>query len=128
MSKEQGTTRRYSISFRLMVVTEFEKGVTIGYLQRKYGINGGSTIQNWVRSFGKNHLLNKVVRIETMGEKDRIKELERQLKEAKIALADATMEKRFYEILVEEANKEFKTDLKKNFGKTSSSEPLKNTG
>jgi transposase-like protein len=127
MEKEERTTRRYSISFRLMVVTELEKGVTIGYLQRKYGITGGSTIQNWVRSFGKNHLLNKVVRIETMGEKDRIKELERQLKEAKIALADATMEKRFYEILVEEANKEFKTDLKKNFGKTSSSEPPKNT-
>lgn len=108
-------------------MTEFEKGVTIGYLQRKYGINGGDTIQNWVRSFGKNHLLNKVVRIETMGEKDRIKELERQLKEAKLALADVTMEKRFYEILVEEANKEFKTDLKKNFGKTSSPEPPKNT-
>lgn len=110
-----------------MVVTELEKGATIGYLQRKYGINGGETIQNWVRSFGKNHLLNKVVRIETMGEKDRIKELERQLKEAKLALADATMEKRFYEILVEEANKEFKTDLKKNFGKPSSPEQPKST-
>jgi transposase-like protein len=127
MRNEERTTRRYSVSFRLMVVTELEKGVTIGYLQRKYGINGGETIQNWVRSFGKNHLLNKVVRIETMGEKDRIKELERQLKEAKLALADATMEKRFYEILVEEANKEFKTDLKKNFGKSSSPEPPKST-
>ena len=126
MSKEQGTTRRYSISFRLMVVTEFEKGVTIGYLQRKYGITGGSTIQNWVRSFGKNHLLNKVVRIETMEEKDRIKELERQLKEAKIALADATMEKRMYEILVEVANEELKVDLKKKFGKSSSHGPQKN--
>ena len=127
MRNEERTTRRYSVSFRLLVVTEFEKGVTIGYLQRKYGINGGATIQNWVRSFGKNHLLNKVVRIETMGEKDRIKELERQLKEAKLALADATMEKRFYEILVEEANKEFKTDLKKNFGKPSSPEQPKST-
>ena len=127
MTNVEKTTRRYSMSFRLMVVTELEKGVTIGYLQRKYGINGGETIQNWVRSFGKNHLLNKVVRIETMGEKDRIKELERQLKEAKLALADATMEKRFYEILVEEANKEFKTDLKKNFGKPSSPEQPKST-
>lgn len=127
MTNVEKTTRRYSMSFRLMVVTELEKGATIGYLQRKYGINGGETIQNWVRSFGKNHLLNKVVRIETMGEKDRIKELERQLKEAKLALADATMEKRFYEILVEEANKEFKTDLKKNFGKPSSPEQPKST-
>ena len=82
MKNEERTTRRYSVSFRRMVVTEFEKGVNLGYLQRKYGINGGETIQNWVRSFGKNHLLNKVVRIETMGEKDRIKDLERQLKEA----------------------------------------------
>ena len=117
---------RYSISFKRMVVNELESGATFNFLQNKYQIKGAHTIQGWVRSFGYNHLLNKMVRVETMDEKERIKELERQLKEAKLALAETAMEKRFLEILVEEANKEFKTDLKKNFGKASLKEPPRN--
>jgi transposase-like protein len=116
MTREQGTTRRYSISFRQMVVREIEEGASIEFVKRKYGIGGGGTVQNWIVRFGKNHLLNKVVRIETMNEKDQIKELQKQLRETKAALADSIVAQRCLEILIEEANKEYKTDIKKNFG------------
>lgn len=116
MSKEPGSSIRYSFSFKQMVVREIESGRSYGEIRRKYGIRGGQTIQTWVRSFGKDHLLNKIVRIETMEERDRIKELERQLKEAKVALADSLIAQRCLEQLIVEANKEYKTDLKKNFG------------
>ena len=116
MTREQGTTRRYSISFRQMVVREVEEGMSIEQVKRKYGIGGGATVQNWIIRFGKNHLLNKVVRIETMEEKDQIKELKKQLKEMKAALADSIVAQRCLEIIIDEANKEYKTDLKKNFG------------
>ena len=116
MSKEQGATIRYSISFKQMVVKEIESGQRIEAVRRKYGIKGGATIQKWINSFGKNHLLNKIVRIETMDEQGQIKELQRQLKEAKAALADSIIAQRCLEIVIDEANKEYKTDLKKNFG------------
>ena len=84
---------RYSISFKQKVVQEVEKGASFVELRRRYGIKGGNTVQQWVRQFGKNHLLNKIVRVEMKGEKDRVKELEEEVKRLKIALADATMAK-----------------------------------
>ena len=120
MSKEVKTIFRYSLSFKQMVISEVESGSEPEYVRRKYGIGGTSTIQKWLLKYGKSHLLNKIVRIETMNEKDRIKALEKQLKEAKLALADSLMAQKILETLVEEANKEYKTDLKKNFGSGSS--------
>ena len=117
-------TIRYSISFKQKLVQEFEKGASIGEIRRRYNIGGGETIQKWVRLFGKNHLLNKIVRIEMKGEKDRVKELEAEVKRLKIALAEATMAKDLLGTLVEVANKHYKTDLKKNFGQ----KPFKKTG
>jgi transposase len=107
---------RYSISFKQKVVQEVEKGASFVELRRRYGIKGGNTVQQWVRQFGKNHLLNKIVRVEMKGEKDRVKELEEEVKRLKLALADATMAKDLLGTLVEVANRHYKTDLKKNFG------------
>jgi len=112
---------RYSISFQQKVVREIEEeGLAIEHIKRRYGIKGGETVQKWLRKFGKNNLLNKVVRIETMEEKDRIKQLEQEIKKLKMALADSMLEKRCLEVLIDEANKEYKTDLKKNFGDAAS--------
>jgi transposase len=116
MTKGKRTVNRYSISFKQMVVREIESGQGITTTRHKYGIRGCGTISNWLRSFGKDHLINKIVRIETMEEKDQIRELQRQLMEAKVALADSLLAQRCLEIVIDEANKEYKTDLKKNFG------------
>jgi transposase-like protein len=115
-TKEQKTTIRYSISFKQMVVKEIEEGKSIEEQRKKYDIRGGQTIQNWVKTFGKNHLLNKIVRVETMDERNRIKHLEEENKKLKLALADANMAKECLEGLVKMADKEYQTDLKKNFG------------
>jgi transposase len=117
MAKQQGTTLRYSISFKQKVVKEIEEeGLTFSEAMRRYGIKGGQTIQKWAVSFGKNDLLNKVVRVEMKGEKDRVKELEAQVKKLKIALADATLAKDALETLVEVVNEHYQTDVKKNLG------------
>jgi transposase-like protein len=117
MAKQQGTTLRYSISFKQKVVKEIEEeGLTFSEAMRRYGIKGGQTIQKWAVSFGKNDLLNKVVRVEMKGEKDRVKELEAQVRNLKIALADATLAKDALETLVEVVNEHFQTDVKKNLG------------
>lgn len=121
MSEKRSRTVRYSLSFKYQVVKEIEEsGVSVESLKRKYGIRGCSTIQNWLRKFGKTHLLNQVIRVETMEEKDRIKYLEEEIKKLKLALADSVLARRSLEVLVEEANKEYKTDLKKSFGESAS--------
>ena len=51
-----------------------------------------------------------------MEEKDRIKQLEEEVKKLKLALADSMLAQRSLEVVIDEANKEYKTDLKKNFG------------
>lgn len=112
---------RYSISFKRKVVQQIEEeGLLISEASRRYGIKGGQTVSKWVHKFGKYHLLNKIVRVETMEEKDRIKQLEEENKKLKIALADSTMAKRSLEVLIEEADKLYKTDLKKNLGEHAS--------
>lgn len=78
--------------------------MTFSEARRRYGISGGQTIQKWVIKFGKNHLLDKIVRVEMKGEKDRVKELEAEVKKLKIALADATLAKDALETLIEVVN------------------------
>jgi len=114
--KEQKTSIRYSISFKQMVIKEAEQGSSFDALRRKYDIRGGETIQKWAKLYGKNHLLNKVIKIETMDERDRLKQLEADNKKLKIALAESYMAKDCLEGVIRMANEEYKTDLKKNFG------------
>jgi transposase-like protein len=121
MAKQQKTTLRYSISFKQKVVNEIEEeGLTFSEAARRYKITGGQTLQKWVKIFGKNHLLNKVVRIEMKGEKDRVKELESEVKKLKIALADAVLAKDALETLVEIVDVHYQTDVKKNLSQQSS--------
>ncbi len=110
------SSKRYSLSFKLQLVREVEAGESISVVMRRYGIKGGSTLQGWIRKFGKTHLLNQVIRIETMEEKDRIRELEKEIKKLKLALADSVLAQRSLEVLIEEANKVYGTDLKKSYG------------
>lgn len=108
---------RYSISFKQQVVREIEEeGLTLSAAQRRYGIKGGATIQRWIKTFGKYHLLSKIIRVETKEEKDRLKEMEKEIKHLKSLLVDAYMGKACAEKIIELADKEYKTDLKKSFG------------
>ena len=113
---EQKTSFRYSISFRQMVVKEIEEGRSIESVRKKYDIGGGGTIQKWIKNFGKNHLLNKIVKVETMDERNRMKQLQEENKKLKMALGDAYMAKECLEGVIRMANEEYRTDLKKNFG------------
>jgi transposase len=128
MTRHSKLVIRYSISFKQKIVREIEEeGLGISEAARRYGIRGGGTIQKWIERFGKSHLLNKIVRIEMKGEKDRIKELEAEVKKLKIALADATIEKRALETLISVVNEHYQTDVKKNLGQQRSKGAGKNT-
>lgn len=61
---------RYSETFKRKVVGELESGVlsSVSDARRRYGIPGALTVQGWIKRLGKNHLLGKVVRVETLEE------------------------------------------------------------
>ncbi len=84
---------RYSEAFKLKVVGEIEKGkLTISEASKLYEINGGHTIYNWIRKYGKNHLISKTVRIEMKNEKDIIKSKDERIRELEQTLASVTVQ------------------------------------
>ena len=115
MTNYPRTIKRYSISFKQKVVREIEEqGTSIPDIRRKYGIRGGQTVQNWISKFGNAQLLNTIVRIEMREEKDRIKELEAEVKKLKVALADAVLASDANRTIIALAGAHYGTDLKKN--------------
>lgn len=115
MSRLQKSQFRYSDCFKRQVVEEVSRGSSISELRRRYGIKGGSTIQNWIRHYGREELLQEIIYVKMRKESDRIKELESENRRLKLALADSTLAKDALETLVAVANEHYGTDLKKNF-------------
>jgi len=87
---------RYSEAFKLQVLREVERGKfsTRAAAYRAYGIRGGGTIERWARKYGKNHLVGKVVRVETPQELDEAKALRKKVRELEKALANAHLDLR----------------------------------
>jgi len=105
---------RYSEAFKLQVVKELELGTldSIHAARERYGIAGGVTVQRWLRKYGKNHLLAKVVRVETSEERDLLKALKAENEALKRAVADLHMKSVLYESWLDVACEEFGvTDL-----------------
>lgn len=86
---------RYSNCFKRQVVQELENGRfdSIYQANAHYGIKGANTVSSWLRRFGRGDLCAKVVRVEKPDEKDRIKELQQQVKQLKQALGQSQLEK-----------------------------------
>jgi transposase len=112
-----GQTIRYSSAFKLKVVTEIESGkFTIGEARRIYDIGGPTTIQRWIKKYGKHHLLNKIIRIEMKDEKDKVKELQNQIKALQRALSHSQVDNLCWRSLVEVIDEKYDINSKKNFG------------
>lgn len=108
---------RYSTAFKQKVVSEIESGkLTLAQAKKIYDITGGQTIQAWIKKFGKNHLLAKVVRVEMKNESDKLKQLQRQIQQLESALAQAHLKNICLESLLECVEEHYHIDVKKNFG------------
>lgn len=85
------TRIRYSEAFKQQVLRELEEGKfdSVQAAARAYGIRGGSTIQAWMRRYGRSHLLRKVIRVETPKEVSEVKRLRQRVRDLQEALADA---------------------------------------
>jgi len=88
------TNISYSEAFKRQVVGELESGrhATLEGARRAYGIGGAMTIRGWVKKYGKEDLLPKKIRIETLKEKNELKEARKRIRELETAVADAHIE------------------------------------
>ena len=112
---EEKKSIRYSESFKIAVVNEVESGHSINSVRERYGIKGGETISNWIKRYGKNHLLSKKVIIMTTKEVDELKRVKAELKAVKIAYAELAIEHECSELIIKLSDEKFGTDLKKNY-------------
>ncbi|MCX6161243.1 MAG: transposase [Ignavibacteriae bacterium] len=116
----------YSRAFRLKVVHEVESGkLNKSQAKELYGIKGESTINCWIRKMGKNHLMNKVVRIELKDEPAKLKELKLHTRVLEKALAEAHLKLMAYESYIEVAEEELGMSLKKKLELKQSALPIK---
>lgn len=107
------TQKDYSLSFKLQIVDEVEKGyLTYTQAQHKYGIQGRSTVLVWLRKHGR---LNwdyggKVDHKQTPYHK--IKELEKKVK-------DLELDKEILNRAIDIADEMFNANIRKKFLKES---------
>ncbi len=110
---------RYSEAFKLQVVRQLEEGQFGSPWEagQAYGVKGTRTVAGWVRQFGKDHLLRKVVRVMKADEQSEVKALRKRVRELERALADAhldlKLEGAYLELACEAAGVEDVAEFKK---------------
>ena len=99
----------YSEAFKRHVVEQLESGkiASLGEANARFGIAGAMTVRRWLRKYGKNHLLPRIVRVETPDERDALKDLKKEVADLKRALADSHMEAVLYRNWFDVACREF---------------------
>jgi len=103
---------KYSQAFKVQLVREYEQGFrTKDELMNKYKIGGHSTVLQWCRKYGKLYYAKTKAPGRPMKDpqKQRIKELEHELKEAREKIM-------VYEKLIEITKRESGIDVRKNIG------------
>lgn len=85
---------KYSEAFKTQVVREIETGklASCNEAALRYGIRGAVTVYRWVRKYGRNHLIGKVVRVETVDERDEFKRLKQRVRELESVVADQALD------------------------------------
>lgn len=109
------TYKKYSEAIKRQVVSEYEAGSSISEVNRKYGITGGQTVQNWIKKYGKEGFRHRYIRIQQIEEINQVKALEKRIKELEQALGKTTLEKLKLESIVEELEETYGLEqVKKN--------------
>ena len=116
---KQKVVVRYSEAFKLQVVRQLEEGRFGNPWEagQAYGVKGTNTVARWVRQFGKDDLLGRVVRVTKADEQSEVKALRKRVHELERALADAhldlKLEEAYLELACEVAGVEDVVEFKK---------------
>jgi transposase len=109
---------RYSETFKIHVVTEVEKGgLSIAEANRKYNINGHSTVLKWCLKYGKRTNNQTYMGGAVMArEEHEILRLHNEIKALKASLEDQRMKNVVLETMVDIAENELEIPIRKKYG------------
>lgn len=106
--------RVFSEQIRKQTVKDIERGkCTVLQASRELQVSEQS-IYNWIYVYSRYLSKNQVMVVEHKSEAYRSKELEQRIKELEAALGRKQLENELLSKIIELANEEYKTDLKKN--------------
>lgn len=109
--------RRFSESIKRQAVHDIENGkASVKQVSQELG-SSEQSVYRWIYQYSRYLAKNKIMVVEDKSESYRTKELEKRLREAEAALGRKQMEIDFLNKLIEFANEEYKTDIKKNLSK-----------
>jgi transposase len=108
------TQRDYTLGFKLRVVGDIEKGIlTYKQAQKKYGIQGRSTVLVWLRKHGNlDWILPKLNTLSTRSEE---KTPEQRIKELETALVAEQTKTLFLTTAIDIAEKQYGMVIKKKY-------------
>jgi transposase-like protein len=89
-----GEVVRYSEAFKLRLVEDVAGGKyqSLEEARRRNGIRGASTLNKWIKRYGREDMLPKRIRVETMNGIDELQAARSRIRELEAALADTHME------------------------------------
>ena len=117
--------KRYSEAFKRQVVLEYESGISVNALKKKYNIGGNETVRGWIKKYAKDGFRHELIRIQTSEEINRIKTLEGKVEELEQALGKVMLEKLKLECVLEELGEPYGLEVKKNGAPSSNGLPEK---
>jgi transposase-like protein len=82
---------RYSEAFKLRMVEDIAAGKYKSFdeARRRNGIRGVSTLRMWIKQYGREYILPKRMKVETMDEIDELKASRSRIRDLEAVLADA---------------------------------------
>ena len=93
MYKNDGVTKRYSESFKLKLLAELSTGkYNKNQLSKFYGINR-TTLNEWIKKYGRKDLMNTRILVETKDEIGRIKALQKEIEQLRKLLIKKDLDK-----------------------------------
>ena len=116
------TQKDYSTSFKLQIVREIERGeLSAISAQKQYGIQGSSTVLNWLRKYGSFDWENqtpsnmpKTPEQRIMELEAKVKLLEKQKKFLEKQVDHADKKSIIFDMMIDIAEKEYNIPIRKN--------------
>jgi transposase-like protein len=118
MYKNDRVTRRYSEGFKLKILSELSTGkYSKRELSRLYGLQS-STINEWIKKYDRQDLMNTRIMVENQDEISRIKALQKEIEQLKKLLLKKDLDQlvldSYLEVAAEKLGYKNVAELKKN--------------
>lgn len=111
LSKQKRSQRDYGLAFKLEVIGSVEKGeLTYKQAQKKYGIQGKSTVLVWLRKHGT---LDWTLPKQHMSKSAKEKTPEQRIKELETALEAEKLKSKLLDTMINIAEKQYGLSIRK---------------